>query len=525
MGKAEAAVVRHGLTSGGEGLRESKLMERIRGGACTVLGYGISNRPLVAWLVSHGAGSVTVRDARTAEDMAASGDQPGGDLAVLRAMGVTYLGGPDYLEGLADSPGAVIFRSPGIRPDREPIRQAVAAGAVLSSEMELFMELTEAVVLGVTGSDGKTTSTTLTSLLVSEALKERGAGHMYLGGNIGSPLLPLVDNMTARDVAVVELSSFQLMTMTRSPYRAAVTNLAENHLNWHTDMAEYVSAKANILTHGPAGGGVLNADNPLTVRLGLSLPDSLPLTWFSSTRAGRAHVVPPERLTRECPDGAVYEADGWIFRETAEGRVPLLALSRIRLPGRHNLENYMTALALAEGWVTPDIAGQVADSFTGVPHRLELVREKDGVRYYNSSIDSSPTRTAAALSAMADMNARAQVAGEPPRRPPIVICGGRDKHLDLAPLADALCRMAGAVVLTGEARELIRGALATCPLYDPEALPVYVIPDWDEAMLAACRMARPGDTVLLSPACTSFDAFRNFEERGQRFRETVNSLP
>jgi UDP-N-acetylmuramoylalanine--D-glutamate ligase len=446
-------------------------------------------------------------------------------------MGVTYVGGPDYLEGLADSQGAVIFRSPGIRPDREPLRRAVAAGAVLSSEMELFMELTEAVVLGVTGSDGKTTSTTLTSLFVSEALKAgspaTGAapGHMYLGGNIGSPLLPLVDAMTAQDVAVVELSSFQLMTMTRSPYRAAVTNLAENHLNWHTDMAEYVSAKANILTHGPAGGGVLNADNPLTVRLGLSLPDSLPLIWFSSTRAGRAHVVPPERMARGCPDEAVYEADGWIVRESAKEQVPLLALSRIRLPGRHNLENYMTALSLSKGWVTPTIAGQVADNFTGVPHRLELVREVGGVRYYNSSIDSSPTRTAAALSAMADMNVRAQAAGEPPRRPPIVICGGRDKHLDLSPLAEALCRMAGAVVLTGEARELIRSALAACPLYDPDTLPVHVIPDWEEAMTAACRMARPGDTVLLSPACTSFDAFRNFEERGQRFREIVNRLP
>lgn len=497
---------------GGDGLKDSLLYDRVRNGRCTVLGYGVSNKPLVEWLFAHGARRVTVRDKRTEAEMTASGD-----MDRLRAVGAAYIGGETYLE---DLPGEadVIFRTPGLRPDDPHITAAVQAGAVLTSEMELFLDLTEATVLGITGSDGKTTSTTLTSLLMEASLRAAGKGRMFLGGNIGKPLLPDVDGMTADDVAVVELSSFQLMTLTHSPQRAAVTNLSPNHLNWHTDMDEYVRAKTNICTHAPIGLVVLNAENDATVRLGESLPADLPVTWFSSLRLGRGAVVPAGR--RETNDSAVYEADGVIVRETADGAVvPLLAVSRIRLPGRHNVENFMTALALTEGLVSPELAGQVADTFTGVPHRLELVREKDGVRFYNSSIDSSPSRSCAALAAMEDLNRR-RGGGEKPT----VICGGQDKHVPFDPLADALCRSAKAVVLTGEARGQILDALERCAAFDPAKIPVTVIPDWDEAMLTACRMARPGDTVLLSPACTSFDAFRNFEARGERFRQIVDAL-
>ncbi len=501
-------------------MKNADILTHIRNGRCTVLGYGVSNKPLVSWLTDHGATSVTVRDRRLEETLAASGE-----LNRLREMGVTYIGGPGYLDGLEDAgPQAVIFRTPGLRPDEPHLAAAVAGGATLSSEMELFFDLTDAQVLGVTGSDGKTTTTTLTSLLVSAGLEARGKGRMYLGGNIGMPLLPCVDHMTEDDVAVVELSSFQLMTMTVSPHRAAVTNLSENHLNWHHGMGEYVAAKANILSHPPIRGAVLNADNRLTVSLGQKLPSDLPVTWFSSTRAGRAAVIPPKRLAKAGSDEAVYEEDGYLILEGAVKRMPLLNADCIRLPGRHNLENVMTALALADAYVTPTITGEVVSRFEGVPHRLELILEKNGVCYYNGSIDSTPSRTCAALCAMEDLNNRAVASGQPTRRPPIVICGGRDKHVSFAPLAEALCQKASAVVLTGEARELIMRALQDCPAYSPDALQVRVIADWDEAMTVACRMAEPGDTVLLSPACTSFDAFSNFEERGERFRQIVKTV-
>lgn len=501
-------------------MRSGRVWTRLADGQSrvAVLGYGISNRPLVDWLVLHGVSParITVRDRRTREQLTAAGD-----LARLDDCSVDLVCGADYLHNLTGT--EVIFRTPGIRPDLPEISQAVANGAWLSSEMELFLELTESVVLGVTGSDGKTTTTTLTSLIVEEYLRGRGRGRMYLGGNIGSPLLPQVEHMTPDDVAVLELSSFQLMTLDRSPDRAAVTNLSPNHLNWHTDMQEYVAAKANICAHippnEPLSAAVLNAKNICTRELGLTLPTDLPILWFSRAADRTSEVIPPERAG--CPDRALYLRDGRICLASGSGDCDLLEVSRIRLPGRHNLENFMTALGLCEGLMPAEelarCAGVVADRFTGVPHRLELVAEAGGVRYYNSSIDSSPTRTAAALDALADL--REREGGD--RHKPIVICGGQDKHLSFAPLAEALCRGAAAVILTGEAREQIYEALTACPHYDSKALPITIIPNWQEAMETACRSTRSGDVLLLSPACTSFDAFPNFEVRGECFRETV----
>ena len=504
---------------------ESPVMTRVRKGRCVVLGFGVSNRPLVPWLLSHGAQTVTVRDKRTRDSLTPD------EVRILEAPGVTYVGGDAYMEGLAaEGPDAVIFRSPGIRPDQASIAAAVAAGGSLTSEMELFLELTPAALLGVTGSDGKTTTTTVTSLLVSAFLAERGRGRMYLGGNIGTPLLPLVDEMTADDVAVLELSSFQLMTMKKSPECAAVTNLSPNHLNWHIDMAEYLTAKTNIYTHEPCRSVVLNAGNDYTRRAGLDLPRSIPVTWFSSSGTSWEEVVPAGRRETGCPDSAVFLRDGFIVYQPATDAesVPLLDTRRIRVPGLHNKENFMTALALSMGVMDTEAliraAGRVADGFNGVPHRLELVREWNGIRFYNSSIDSSPSRTCAALSAMEDLNAqRAETEGVVPPKP-IVICGGQDKHVPFDPLAAALCRQAKAVILTGEARDQILSALERCRDYDAQRLPVTVIPDWTEAMTSACRLAVPGDVVLLSPACTSFDAFKNFEARGECFRTIVNSL-
>ena len=493
------------------------LLDRIRGGRCTVLGYGVSNRPLVEWLVRHGAASVTVRDKRDASAM-----ERDGDTARIEAAGASLICGEGYLSGLG---GDVIFRSPGFRPDQPEIRAAVEAGATLTSEMELFLSLTDATVVGISGSDGKTTTTTLTALILEEACKRRGYGRVYRGGNIGTPLLPLVEDMTADDFAVVELSSFQLQTMGEgaSVARGALTNISPNHLNWHTDMDEYVGAKAQLLRGDTPPLAVLNARNEYTRALGQGM--TTPVVWFTGERDLSFGYL-PDVLDAERGDLAVYERDGMILlvRPAEDGvRVlPVLDTTRIRLPGRHNVEKYMTAIGLTcspLGYLPApaDAAdvGKVADTFTGVPHRLELVGESGGIRYYNGSIDSSPSRSVAALNAMRELNTRDG------RRDPIVICGGQDKHVPFDPLAGALCHLASRVVLTGEARDQIMDALRACPDFDPEKLPVTVIPNYREAMRAACDMAAPGDTVLLSPACTSFDAFKNFEERGEVFRAVV----
>ena len=499
-------------------MKDCVLLDTIREGDCAVLGYGVSNRPLVEWLISHGAGSVTVRDQRSAADMEKSGDA-----ARLQALGARLVCGEGYLRDLTEG---MIFRSPGIRPRLPEIQAAVAAGAVLSSEMELFLALTEARVIAISGSDGKTTTTTVTSLILEEACKRKGAGKVYRGGNIGTPLLPFAEDMTPDDFAVVELSSFQLMTMGGGAgvTRGALTNITPNHLNWHTDMAEYIAAKTHLLGGEiPPEAAVLNARYENTRRIGETL--TTPVTWFTGERDLPRDYL-PDTVDPARGDAAVYEREGKIViaipTENGVTETPVLDISRIRVPGRHNVENFMTAIALTRGYAAPDHVGAVADSFLGVPHRLELVREiprpGGAIRFYNSSIDSTPTRTLAALSAMTEMNVREG------RRAPAVICGGQDKHVPFDPLAEGLCRHASRVIVTGEAGDQILTALYTCPDFDPARLPVTVNPDYREAMKTACETAADGDTVLLSPACTSFDAFKNFEERGEVFRGIVRGL-
>lgn len=474
-----------------EGRNKMKLQERVTemlsGRRCAVLGLGISNRPLCAFLLNHGA-MVTVCDQKPAEEIKGADE--------LCARGVILSTGSDYLAPLMRETFDLVFRSPGIRPDTPEIVTAIEKGAVLTSEMELFFDLTPATVIGITGSDGKTTTTTLTSLFLEEAEKRTGR-RVFLGGNIGSPLLPRLYEMTGEDFAVVELSSFQLQTMKRSPARAVITNLSPNHLNWHVDMNEYVDAKCNIFRNAGNECVVLNRENETAWGLAeLTETTGTTVVPFSSDES------------RTC--GGVCRRGGVIGFLDGEGFTPVLDESEIRLPGKHNVENYEAAIAVTRGLVTKEEILAVARSFTGVKHRLEPVREKDGVIYYNSSIDSSPSRTVAALSAL--------------DRPPVVICGGRDKHVPFAPMADALCEKAVGIVLTGEAAGQIYDAILASPLYKPETIPILCVSEFDEAVRTASRMARSGEAVLLSPGCTSFDAFKNFEERGERFRAVVEGL-
>ena len=471
-----------------------QMIGRLRGVTATVVGLGISNLPLIDFLLTHGV-HVTARDGKSRE---ALGEIP----AYLESRGIPLFCGASYLDGINEQ---LIFRTPGLRPDKPELLEAVARGSIMTSEMELFLSLTPARVIGITGSDGKTTTTTLTGLFLSNECKRRGFGNTYVGGNIGEPLLPYVEKMTADDFAVVELSSFQLQTVTRSADIAALTNLSENHLNWHKDMEEYVRAKTNIYAHKQNKRAVFNAENPDSVAL---LGGVLrPVTLFSSKKTYLCEFAP----LLKAGDSAVYARGGQIYFADGRCEEPILEVSEIRLPGKHNLENYMTALAVTHGLVSRESILAVAREFTGVRHRLEPVRELDGVRYYNSSIDSSPSRTAAALSALF------------PEKP-IVICGGADKGCNFAPLADSLCRYASAVVLTGHTAPKIKAVLMTCPDVQKGNFPVYEEPDFQKAVELARAVAKAGDIVLLSPACTSFDAFKNFEERGNRFCTIVRGF-
>ena len=397
------------------------------------------------------------------------------------ARGVRFVCGEGYLEDIREE---ILFKAPGIRYDLTPLLQAVNNGAILTSEMELFFELCPCRIIGVTGSDGKTTSTTLIYRCLAA---EYGADKVFVGGNIGKPLLPELDKMDETCFAVVELSSFQLHTMHHSPDISLITNLSPNHLDYHTGMDEYVSAKTNIYRYAKPGSVVvLNGQNAVTATLGSDAPDGVTVRRFLC--------------------GEAIVRDGWICYEDQ----PILKTSDILIPEWHNVENYCGIICALHGLVSAETFVSVAKSFGGVEHRIELVRVKDGVSYYNSSIDSSPTRTIAALSAF--------------EQKVIVILGGYDKQIPFEPLAKPLCEKAKTVVLTGATAPKIKEALLSSPAYRGGAPHILEEPIFQQAVLAASRAAEKGDIVLLSPACASFDAFPNFEVRGNTFKEIVHAL-
>lgn len=471
-------------------MRNEELLRDICQKHCAVLGFGVSNRPLVRFLLAHGTKRITVHDKKSVSEL-------GEEALELSALGVTFVSGESYLDVIdAD----VIFRSPGIREDVGGIPDAVARGALLTSEMELFFALTPARIIAVTGSDGKTTTTTLISKILGRELEAKADSRVYVGGNIGEPLLSYAEGMTERDFAVVELSSFQLKTMKQSPWRAVITNLAPNHLDWHTDMAEYIEAKRNICAYPELTLLVTNAENEITASLAREQRGKV--TLFSSKTSDGAPLIAGRQ------DGCgVYERDGQICLLDGNGEHPVLRTRDIRLLGRHNVENYMAAIAALEGLVSEESIREIAIGFGGVEHRLEFVRELDGVRYINSSIDSSPSRTTAALSALSEK--------------PIVILGGYDKHIPFDGLGRVLCERAKTVVLTGATAPLISEAIKASGM---EAPPVYLEDDFSAAVYRCRALAQRGDIVLLSPACASFDAFPNFEARGRYFKKIVMEM-
>ena len=465
-------------------MKISEFKKSVYGKSASVIGLGISNIPLARFLLSCGV-RVTVRDKKTREELGDAADE-------LASLGAQFILGEKYLDGITDD---LIFRSPGIRPDIPELASAASKGSVISSEMELFFELCPCSIIAITGSDGKTTTTTVTSLILKKDAELKGVcRRVFLGGNIGTPLIGKAEEIRPDDIVVLELSSFQLQTMKTSPGTAAVTNVTPNHLNWHTGMDEYIDAKANIFLHQkPTDRVVLNYENVITFEYAKKAVSKV--CFFSSKR------IPPE-------GDAVYEENGKIYLRYNGKTEAIIDTDDIKLPGRHNVENYMTAIGLTAGLVSAEAVCDIAKNFNGVEHRLEFVRELDGVRYYNGSIDSSPTRTVAALSCF--------------KSPVVVILGGYDKNLDYAPLCGPLFEHAHTAVLTGQNAEKIYRSM--CGHGIPDGFNVIKEPDFIKAVYEAKNAARPGDCVILSPAAASFDKFKNFEERGKIFKQTVNSL-
>ena len=435
-----------------------------------VLGLGVSNRPLVRLLLDFGC-QVTGCDKTPREKL-------DGEVLELEKAGCTLHVGENYLDGVEAD---VVFRTPGMHPANPAIQALVSRGAQVTSEMEVFFEVCPCTILAVTGSDGKTTTTTL----VSEMLKAEGKT-VWLGGNIGTPLLPLVRQMQPSDFAVVELSSFQLMDMKRSPARAVITNLAPNHLDIHKDMAEYVQAKTNIFRYQDESGIlILNADNPITA----AFRGNGKTLFFSRQK-----------------EADVCLTDGVICRHGKK----VLKASEILIPGVHNVENYMAAIAMVDGLVSDETIRQVARTFGGVEHRIELVRVKDGVRFYNDSIASSPSRTIAGLRSFPEKV--------------ILIAGGYDKHIPYDVLGPEICAHVKKLFLGGATGEKIRQAVISCPEYDPKALEITDCGSFEPAVRAAAAAAKAGDVVLMSPASAAFDQFKNFMVRGDFYKKLVKEL-
>lgn len=452
-------------------------LNNLKGKKIAVLGVGVSNRPLVRLLRETGI-DITAFDRKTEAEL--------GDYALeLSALGVELVSQGGLMD---DRDYDVIFRSPAIRPDREDIQKHISRGAILTSEMEAFFEICPCKIVAVTGSDGKTTTTTM----VSELLKAAGYS-VHLGGNIGRPLLPDVYMMEKGHIAVLELSSFQLMTMKKSPDVAVITNLSPNHLDIHKSMDEYIGAKENIYLHqSPGSITVLNLSNDITRSFEKKVKGSV--RFFSS--AEKADVCMEE-------DAIVSYLSG--------KREIISPASDILLRGVHNYEDYMAAIAAVYDFVMVENIKQVMKNFPGVEHRSEYIRTLDGVEYYNDSIATSPTRVIAGLKTFEDGSA-------------VVILGGYDKNLDFAPMVPYLLSKAHCLVLCGATAGKIRKSVERHPKFASSGIKIIETEDFAEAVNMARDNARPGDVVTLSPACAAFDKFENFAKRGERFKQLVQEL-
>ena len=452
--------------------------DNLEGKKIAMCGIGISNSPLILNFLEKGA-RVYACDKRSREQIGEMADR-------LEAAGAELRLGEGYLDNLEVD---IIFRTPGMSFHLPELSAARKKGIAVTSEMEVFFDLCPATIFAVTGSDGKTTTTTL----IAKMLECEGKT-VHVGGNIGTPLLPIIDKIKPEDFVVVELSSFQLISMRKSPDVAVVTNVAPNHLDVHKDMDEYVEAKRNIILHQNAfSRTVLNYDNEITY-------------GFRADARGQSLGFSYEKKMK---NGSWLDSDGMLHMCYRGIDVPLLDRKEIAILGDHNVENYLAAISAVWGYVSADAIRTVARTFMGVPHRIELVREVNGVKYYNDSIASSPTRTIAGLKVF-DGNV-------------ILLAGGYDKHIPFEPMAPYINEKVKLLLLTGPTADAIEKAVCEDASFTGSC-EIIKLSNLDEAVRVAHEKAQSGDVVTLSPACASFDAFPNFAARGDYFKELVNKL-
>ncbi|GIM30164.1 UDP-N-acetylmuramoylalanine--D-glutamate ligase [Clostridium polyendosporum] len=449
--------------------------EFIKGKNTAVVGIGVSNIPLINFLLELGA-KVSAFDKKTEEQL--------GEVAVdFKDKGVTLFLGEGYLDKLSGF--EVVFKTPSMRIDSEALVKVKSEGAYITSEMEEFVRYCPAKVYGITGSDGKTTTTTI----ISKILMEEGY-NTWVGGNIGTPLFSNIEEIKKNDMVVLELSSFQLMTMNNNIDVAIVTNLAPNHLDMHKDMEEYIDSKKNIFRFQEKQDLlVLNRENDITAS-------------FKNEAKGKVIEFSSKRITEEgayFKDGALYVFDKEVCKK-----------KDIVIKGMHNVENYLAAFAATYKDVSIESMKKVAITFGGVAHRSEFVREVDKVKYYNDSIASSPTRTLATLRAF--------------EKPVILIAGGYDKHIPFEPLAFEGYPYIKQLILLGVTKDKIKEVFLKLKDESSVDVPIIIVNSLEEAVYKAREIAKEDDIVALSPACASFDMFPNFEVRGNKFRDIVNQL-
>ncbi|HAP79767.1 MAG TPA: UDP-N-acetylmuramoyl-L-alanine--D-glutamate ligase [Ruminococcus sp.] len=457
-----------------------KFFSSIQDKKVAFIGTGVTNTNIIKLFLSKNI-DVTICDRKSAEQM--------GELyKELADLGAKYILGETYLDTLTDFD--VVFRSPGVYFNNPKLQEAIRNGVAVTSEMEVFFDLCPCKIYAVTGSDGKTTTTTI----ISELFKAEGK-NVHIGGNIGKALLPIIEEIKDDDIAVVELSSFQLLSMRQSPDVCAITNITPNHLNVHGTMEEYISAKCNILAHQNAfSRAVLSYDNETARDLNYLVRGKL--AYFS--RYSKVY------------NGSFLNENGILCYNDYGKVTEIMDMHDIKIPGMHNVENYLTAIAVTWGEVSLDTVRKVAKEFGGVEHRIEFVREINGAKYYNNSIASSPTRVLACLNSFDEKQ--------------IMIQGGSDKGISFEPMADAICEKVKVLILMGETREKIRDAVMASEKYNPESTKIIIVKDMQEAVQTAYKYAEKGDIVSLSPACASFDMYRMFEDRGRHFKQLVNEL-
>ncbi len=459
--------------------RVQHFFEQIKGKKICMIGIGVSHTDLISFLAEYGA-KLTACDRRSREELGEA------LCSNFEAQGIELHLGAKYLE---DIDADIVLRTPGMKFHQPLFDELRRNNVVVTSEMELFFDLCPCKTIAVTGSDGKTTTTTL----ISEFLKEAGR-RVHVGGNIGRPLMPLIRDIRQNDFAVVELSSFQLISMRRSPDTAVVTNITPNHLDIHKDMQEYVNAKKNIFTHqGAFSRTVLGVDNDIAAS-------------FKPEVRGQVFEFSVNHPVRT----GAYLEDGDIFMAINGKAQKIMHACEIKLPGIHNVENYLAAICAVWGYVDTEAIYNVAVEFDGVEHRIELVREKKGIKWYNDSIATTPTRTIAGLDSF-DQKL-------------ILIAGGYDKKIPFEPLAPKLMEKVKVLILTGATADQIEAALTSYSGYDASKIKILRAQDLPDAVRLANEQAEEGDIVTLSPACASFDAYPNFEARGRHFKKLVKAL-